>query len=119
MKRHTGATLVLATLFCLSPVSAIASEVLTPCFLKVSLYTNIIGTAVSDLTGDANYPAAPSEVRFLRSFNTRDALPTDALENFGGRIEGFVTPLESGDYHFFLRSDDASQLWLSSDQTKW
>jgi len=118
MKRHSGATLVLATLLCWNAVSAIASEILTPCFLKVSLYTNITGTTVADLTADPRYPSLPSEVRFLRSFNTRDALPTDSLENFGGRIEGFLTPQESGDYHFFLRSDKASELWLSIDQTE-
>ena len=88
MKCHPGATLVFAMLLCLSSVSAIAADVLTPCFLKVSLYTNIIGTAVSDLTADATYPSTPSEVRFLRSFNTRDALPTDALENFGAESKG-------------------------------
>ena len=118
MKRHDVAALVFITLLCLQAASSIASDVLTPCFLKVSLYTNITGTTVAELTADPRYPSLPSEVRFLRSFNTREALPTDALETFGGRIEGFVTPLESGDYHFFLRSDDASQLWLSSDQTE-
>jgi len=94
------------------------ADVLTPGFLKVSLYTNITGTAVSALTADPRYPATPSEVRYLRSFNTRDALPNDALENFGGRIEGYITPLVSGEYHFFLRSDDNSELWLSTDDTE-
>jgi hypothetical protein len=118
MKRQMGAALAFATLLGLHAISANASDVLTPCFLKVSLYTNISGTTVAELIADPSYPSLPSEVRFLRSFNTRDALPTDVLDNFGGRIEGFVTPLESGDYHFFLRSDDASQLWLSTDQTE-
>src|SRR5688572_11994150 len=95
-----------------------AADVLTPGLLKMSIYTNLPGTAVTDLLADANYPAAPGEVRYLRSFNTRDAAPTDLLENFGGRIEGFLTPLESGDYTFFLRSDAGSQLWLSTDATE-
>ena len=110
-------SVLLATVLTLISATIQAADVLTPGFLKVSLYTNIAGTAVADLTADPRYPASPSEVRFLRSFNTRDALPNDALENFGGRIEGFITPLVSGDYHFFLRSDDASELWLSTDDT--
>ena len=95
-----------------------AAEVLTPGFLKLAIYPNIAGSTVTDLTADPNYPAAPAEVRFLRDFNSRDAAPTDVLENFGGRIEGFLTPLESGDYHFFLRSQRASELWLGTGETE-
>ncbi len=111
-------SVLLVTVLTLTSATIEAADVLTPGFLKVSLYTNITGTAVSTLTTDPRYPASPSEVRYLRSFNTRDALPNDALENFGGRIEGFITPVVSGDYHFFLRSDDASELWLSTDDTE-
>ena len=118
MRTKTCRTLLVFTLLFLSSTSSKAADVLTPCFLKVSLYTNITGTAVADLVADPKFPAKPDEVRFLRSFNSRDALPTDALETFGGRIEGFLTPLESGDYHFFLRSDDASELRLSTDESE-
>src|SRR5688572_20449829 len=111
-------SVLIAAVISLTSVTIEAADVLTPGFLKVSLYTNLAGTAVSALTADPRYPASPSEVRYLRSFNTRDALPNDALDNFGGRIEGFITPLVSGDYHFFLRSDDASELWLSTDDTE-
>jgi hypothetical protein len=102
----------------LMPALVRGADVLTPCFLKLSIYTNIPGTAVADLMFDPSYPDAPSEVRYIRALNTRDALPTDELQDYGGRIEGFITPLESGDYHFFLRSDKASMLWLSSDETE-
>ena len=95
-----------------------AADVLTPGLLKFSIYTGIPGANVADLTSNPNYPASPGEIRYLRSFNTRDAAPNDALQDFGGRIEGFLTPLQSGDYHFFLRSDSASQLWLSTDDAE-
>jgi hypothetical protein len=108
----------LLALLALTSLTTKAADVLTPGFLKISLYTNIPGTAVSALTADPRYPFEPNEVRYLRSFNTRDALPNDAVENFGGRIEGFITPLVTGDYHFFLRSDDSSELLLSTDDTE-
>jgi hypothetical protein len=92
------------------------ADVLTPGLLKFSIYTNIAGANVTDLTSNPNYPASPGEVRYLRSLNTRDAAPNDVLQSFGGRIEGFLTPLQSGDYHFFLRSDSGSQLLLSTDE---
>jgi hypothetical protein len=97
---------------------ATAAEVVTPCFLKLSLFTGIPGASVAELTADPSYPDSPAEVRYLREFNTRDALPTDELEDFGGRLTGFITPLESGDYHFFLSSERASELWLGSDDTE-
>jgi hypothetical protein len=90
--------------------SARAAAVLTPGFLKFSIFEQITGATVTELTADPRYPATPTQVRYLSSFNTREALPNDALQDYGGRIEGFITPVESGDYHFFLRSDSASQL---------
>lgn len=86
--------------------------------LKLSIWNGITGTPVSNLTDDPRYPATPDSVMTLFSFNTRDALPTDSLENYGGVIEGYLTPEESGQYDFFLRSDDASELYISSDATE-
>jgi hypothetical protein len=39
------------------------------------------------------------------------------LTNRGVRLSGFITPSESGDYEFMLRSDDAGQLFLSPDNS--
>ncbi|MBN9690259.1 MAG: Ig-like domain-containing protein [Verrucomicrobia bacterium] len=86
--------------------------------LKLSIWNGITGTPVSNLTDDPRYPATPDSVMTLFSANTRDALPTDALENYGGSVEGYLTPTESGQYDFFLRSDDASELYISSDATE-
>ena len=59
-------------------LSAAAAEVLTPCFLKLSLYEDIPGVAVQDLISDPSYPDSPSQVHYVRSFNTQDALPARA-----------------------------------------
>ena len=77
--------------------------------------TNILTTAVQALLDDPSYPNSPGETLYLTSFDTRTVYPNDTHENYGGRISGFVTPAESGDYEFFLRSDDASQLFISPD----
>lgn len=92
--------------------------VVVPGFLKFEAYTNITGTAIQGLLDDPQYPNSPGEVLYLAGFDTRSAYPTDIHENFGGRITGFVTPPESGEYEFFLRSDDSSQLYLSSDEAE-
>jgi len=83
--------------------------------LKFSWWTGISGNPVDNLLNDPRYPASPTEVGTVFSFNSRDIFPTDALEQYGAVIEGFITPTESASYDFFLRSDDASQLFLSSD----
>ncbi len=57
----------------------------------------------------------PNQVLPLFSFTSRDAFPTDAKDNYGATIEGLVKPTESGNYTFFIHSDDSSRLWLSTD----
>jgi hypothetical protein len=42
-------------------------------------------------------------------------LPIDWLDNYGSRFRGYVTPPGTGDYTFWIASDDASELWLSTD----
>ena len=83
--------------------------------LKFSYWKNIPGNPVDNLTSDPRYPASPDVVTAVFSMNSRDALPTDSLEAYGGKMEGYITPTESGSYDLFLRSDDASQLFLSTD----
>ena len=83
--------------------------------LKFSYWKNIPGNPVDNLLSDPRYPASPDEVTAVFSMNSRDALPTDSLEAYGGKMEGYITPTESASYDFFLRSDDASQLYLSTD----
>ena len=39
------------------------------------------------------------------------------VDNFFGLIRGWVTPPETGDYEFFLSTDDFGALWLSTDET--
>ena len=85
--------------------------------LKLSIWDGITGTAIDAIFDDGRYPNDPDFVGPLFSFNTRDLLPGNGRNNFAGEIEGWITPAESGDYDFFLRSDDASELWISSDDS--
>ncbi len=87
-----------------------------PGFLRFEVYTNITGTAVADLTAAASYPASPGRVFYMPSFDTRTVYRDDTHDNYGGRLSGFVTATEDGEYEFFLRSDDASQLFISPDE---
>jgi len=86
----------------------------SPGFVRFDVYnTPEQGTLVSMLTGSPNYPDNPRETYLIRAFNTRQAYADDSHEQFGGRISGYVVPPVSGNYIFYIRSDDASELWLN------
>jgi PQQ-dependent dehydrogenase (s-GDH family) len=73
-------------------------------------WNNITGTSVTNLTSNANYPNSPSTTGTLISFE----MPTNAAENYGARVYGYICPPVTGSYTFWIASDDNSELWLST-----
>lgn len=88
--------------------------------MKFTYWGNLdaTGTAVDVLVFDPDYPNNPDLITSLSAFNSRDAFPDDSHEQYGATIEGYITPAEAGAYRFFVYSDDASQLFLSTDETE-
>jgi len=76
-------------------------------------WDNITGTSVNDLTRDPRYPANPSSVKELTSWE----IPKDVGDNYGTRVRGFLHPPQTGKYTFWISSDDASELLLSTDES--
>lgn len=56
-----------------------------------------------------------TEAMISGRFDTETVFTDDTHENYLVRVSGWLTPTESGDYYFFLRSDDASRLYLSAN----
>ncbi len=77
------------------------------------VWTGISGTNVSDLTNQPDYPANPDIQDTLSSMEA----PTDWADNYGTRIAGYLHPAVTGDYTFWIASDDGSELWLSTDDS--
>ena len=75
------------------------------------VYTGIGGSLLDDLYASSKYPDQPDLTEILREFEA----PTDVLDNYGQRLRGFVVPPVSGNYTFWIASDDGGQLWLSTD----
>ena len=98
-----------------SKVSAYAFVTLRSGIAKISIWTGIGGNSVQALLDDPRYPASPDSTAALFGMNSRDALPTDALDSYGATIDAILTPTESGNYRFFIYTDDSSQLFLSTD----
>ena len=71
------------------------------------------------LADNARYPDSPDGATFASSFNTRTALAGgfegDGRDSYGGRMSGILTAPETGTYRFFVASDDASVLRISTD----
>ena len=76
------------------------------------VWEGISGTSVSDLTSDPTYPANTTLSEEITSFET----PSDFADNFGSRVHGWLHPVTSGDYTFWIATDDESELWLSTDE---
>ena len=71
------------------------------------VWTGISGTTV------ANIPvgAAPNLTDTLPSFEA----PTNWADGYGTRIRGYITAPVTGNYIFWIASDDNSELWLSAN----
>jgi hypothetical protein len=74
-------------------------------------WTGIGGASVPDLTSNAAYPASPSGRGIASSFEA----PTDWADNYGTRMRGWLTAPATGNYTFWIASDDGGELWLSTD----
>lgn len=76
------------------------------------IWRNLGGDAISDLTGNPKFKEKPDEsgpISAIDSWNLGN--------NYGARIRGYVHPPETGEYVFWIASDDHGELWLSTDDT--
>ena len=77
------------------------------------VYTGIAGTAVSDLTNSPSFPNSPASTSILNTFEA----PTDVDDEYGQRLTAYVVPPTTGNYVFWIASDDNSALFLSTDSS--
>ena len=70
-------------------------------------WANVSGNRVSDIP--VNSP--PTTVTELSSFEG----PANSGSNYGARIRGYICPPGTGQYRFWIASNDHSELWLSTD----
>jgi hypothetical protein len=91
-------------------------------FISGRAFTGISGTAVADLTGSPKFPNLHSSEMYLPYFEwnaTGDIFitPGNWADNYGTQIRGYFYPPTTGDYVFFLASDDGGALYLSTNSS--
>ena len=64
------------------------------------------------MSGTNNFTNEPSMIKVLRS--ALEA-PTNVGDNYGSRLKGWLVPPITGEYVFWLTSDDEGEFWLSID----
>ncbi|HKS36995.1 MAG TPA: PA14 domain-containing protein, partial [Verrucomicrobiae bacterium] len=93
------------------------------CGLFVEVFTNITGTAIANLQADAKYVNnLPDVTGYVPTFGfgtsgtiVNNFLGAGTWENYGVRVSGLFVAPSNGVYRFYIRSDDASQLFINTN----
>jgi hypothetical protein len=72
-------------------------------------WQNISGTDLDALKSDMRYPGSPDSIDELTRFDI-----DENMDDYGGRIHGWLYAPATGDYTFWLCTDDEGELWLST-----
>ena len=81
--------------------------------LRRDVWNNISGHTVTALTDHVRYPHRPDERNILADLFEA---PSSHGVNYGQRVHGYVVAPATGNYRFWIASDDYSVLLLSTDQ---
>lgn len=90
------------------------AQTATPGALTCERWNNISGTTLSSLFGSPHFYNAPDELSLVSSAQYQPP----AANNFGVRLRGSLTAPVTGNYQFYIASDDTSELWLGTGESK-
>ena len=80
--------------------------------ILMKYYDGIPGVIPANLYNNANYPDNPTSTSLMANY---EMLPSDWDDQYGVELEGWIYVKQSGNYTFWIASDDGSELWLSTD----
>jgi hypothetical protein len=85
----------------------------------IEIFNGIGGTAVPTTFSNLAPPNSYGTVTTLNSDPFFGSVPNSdpSRDNYLGKMSGYIIPTVSGSYDFFVRSDDASKLWVSPNAT--
>jgi len=95
-----------------------AAEVPGPGYLLAQIYDGFTGASLTDLAtwiADPKFPDSPDRARYVNGISFGEpSFGNTYGDSLGVRITGTLTVPQTGQYRFFVRSDDASQLFLNT-----
>src|SRR6266542_1826007 len=90
------------------------SQVSTPGFLRFETWPHPPdGLAPATNCADLSAHCLPQSPLYLTAFDTRSVYPDDTHDDYCARVSGFFKPPVSGDWIFYLRGSDPSELFLN------
>ncbi len=84
--------------------------------LFAEYWTGVSGSSISNLLAHSDYPDSPDGAYFIVD-EFRGKSDLNDVDDYGQRIRGYIVAPETGEYTFYIASDNSSQLFLSSDAT--
>ncbi|MGC8990306.1 MAG: lamin tail domain-containing protein, partial [Verrucomicrobiia bacterium] len=78
------------------------------------VWLDIAGLTIPDLTNAPAYPNNPSFDGLLTDYFES---PSNVYDYYGQRLRALITAPATGNYTFWISSDDAGQLFLSTDES--
>ncbi|MGN6386420.1 MAG: lamin tail domain-containing protein, partial [Verrucomicrobiota bacterium] len=75
------------------------------------VYSNVC-CGIDGLLNNPNYPGNPSIVGTIPNFEA----PANFGDQYGQRVRGYLLAPQTGNYTFWIASDDQSQLFISGDE---
>jgi len=82
--------------------------------LTRQVWLKIPGDKIADLTHNARFYGKAD----ITTLNDGISTPRDIAENYGQRLQGWITAPVTGDYTFWVAGDNQCELWLSTGQSK-
>ncbi len=95
------------------------SWIISPGSLLFDVYLDLsLNPVIEDLTNAPAFPNNPSETSHIRGADSRLYYPDNSHEGYGGRMTGYFVPQSTANYTFYIRSDDASKLFLGTNSSE-
>lgn len=74
-------------------------------------WNNFRGMSINDIAKAKGYPDSPADSMLLKQFQS----PVNWSDNYCDKISGYIYPPATGEYTFWINSDDQSWLFLSEN----
>ena len=91
---------------------ALKTKLLKPVGATLETWLGISGSSLTALDNDPRYPLNPNTTVTLTNLLET---ATNQADNYGCRLQTYITPPVTCNYTFYMASDDAGELNLSTD----